>query len=124
MHNVGFVNNSIVDDDNDYSPRSKIEELSRSYLGEPKVIKPHKVDYESTVMKLSDNDERLREAVAKALKVQKEVFQRKIETYEAVAKNFGILKKLSKKQQQEFAAAMKVTEETKAKNELMSIELT
>ena len=32
-------------------------------------------------MKLSDNDERLREEVAKALKVQREVFQRKIEMF-------------------------------------------
>ena len=114
--NANQEQKSIGDVDGDYSPRSKLEELSRSYMGDPKVIKPSEIDYNSTVMKLSDNDERLREEIAKALKVQKEVFQRKIATYEAVAKNFDILKKLSQKQQQEFTAAMKVTEETKTEN--------
>ena len=110
VDNVNSVKNSNVDDD--YSPRSKLEELSRSYMGNSKIIKPSEVDFNSTVMKLSDNDERLREEVTKALKVQKEVFQQKINTYEAVARNFDILKKLSLKQQQEYKAAMKLTEDT------------
>ena len=67
--------------DGNYSPRSKLEELSKSYMAESKVIKQQQVDFNSSVMKLSDNDERLREEVAKALKVQREVFQRKIEMF-------------------------------------------
>ena len=69
VENMNQGNKSIGDVDNDYSPRSKLEELSKSYYGEPKVIKPRQIDYGTTVMKLSDNDERLREEVAKALKV-------------------------------------------------------
>lgn len=45
-------------------------------------------------MRLSDNDERLVEKLKAALVTQRQVFQRKAQMYEAVTKNFGILKKL------------------------------
>ena len=43
-------------------------------------------------MKLTDNDERLKGQIEKALKAQKEVFEKKLETYQAVLRNFSILK--------------------------------
>ena len=53
-------------------------------------------------MKLSDNDERLKLQVERALKAQKEVFEKKLETYQAVLRNFQLLKQISLKQQEDF----------------------
>ena len=49
-------------------------------------------------MRLSENDERLKKEIEKALRTQREVFEKKAETYQAVARNFVILKKISQKQ--------------------------
>ena len=43
----------------DYSPRSKLEEISKSYNADSVLLRPRTVDFDAAVMKLSDNDERL-----------------------------------------------------------------
>ena len=74
------------------SPRSRLAATSKSYYAPSTILRPKTVDFEASVMKLGDNEERLREEFYKALAAQKEVFGKKLETYAAVQRNFDILK--------------------------------
>lgn len=97
------------------TPRSKLDVISKSYHAPSSILRPKTVDFEASVMKLSDNDERLRAQIEVALKTQKEVFERKLETYAAVHRNFEILKKISIKQQEDFHATMRHSKEVELK---------
>ena len=68
--------------------RSKLDFISKSYFDPSLLLQPQVVDFESTQLKLSDNDERLSAKVAQALFHQKQLFERRIETYKAVHRNF------------------------------------
>ena len=46
-------------------------------MGDSVLIRPTTVDFDAAIMKLSDNDERLVNQIKKALKVQKEVSDKK-----------------------------------------------
>lgn len=70
------------------TPRSRLDTISKSYLAPSTILRPKTVDFEQTVMKLGDNEERLKNEIEIALKTQKEVFEKKLETYEAVTRNF------------------------------------
>ena len=63
-----------------------------------RILRADTVAFESSVMKLSDNDERLRIQVEIALKTQREVYEKKIAKYSAIERNFHILKRISLKQ--------------------------
>lgn len=62
---------------------------------------PYTVDLESAAFKLSDNDERLLGKLKEAIIAQRSVFQKKVEMFDAVQRNFGILKKLCRQHQVE-----------------------
>jgi len=96
--NGGGVRSTCTNQD---SPRTHLEALSKSYHQEGKVWQPHTVDLESAAFKLSDNDERLLEKLKEAIIAQRSVFQKKVEMFDAVQRNFGILKKLCRQQQAE-----------------------
>ena len=53
-----------------------------------RILKAENVAYETSVMKLTDNEERLRTQVELAIKTQKEVFEKKLEKYAAIERNF------------------------------------
>lgn len=50
------------------TPRSKLDVISKSYYAPSSILRPQTVDFEASVMKLSDNDERLRNQIDMALK--------------------------------------------------------
>lgn len=50
-----------MEETGDYSPRSKLEEISKSYNAESTVLRPKTIDFDAAVMRLTDNDERLRD---------------------------------------------------------------
>ena len=76
------------------SPRSRLDDISKSYNAPSTILRPKTVDFEASVMRLGENDERLKKEIEKALRAQKEVFDKKAETYQAVQRNFFILKKI------------------------------
>ena len=80
------------------SARSRLDEISRSYMAPSRILRNDTVAFDASVMKLSDNEERLRVQVELALKTQKEVFEKKMEKYAAIERNFQILKRISLKQ--------------------------
>ena len=88
------------------SPRSQLDALSKSYHEEGKVFQPKTIDLQNAAFKLSDNDERLLEKLKQAIVAQRQVFQKKVDMFNAVQRNFEILKKLCKQQQEEFKASM------------------
>lgn len=106
-----FKDETHTDEEVNNSPRSRLDDISKSYNAPSTILRPKTVDFEASVMKLSDNDERLKVQIELALKAQKEVFEKKIETYKAVQRNFGILKAISLKQQEDFHAAMRHSNE-------------
>ena len=56
------LQNMITDD-----ARSRLDSISKSYFDPSSILRPQTVDFESSLLKLSDNDERLRTKVAQAL---------------------------------------------------------
>ena len=42
------------------TPRSRIADINKSYNAPSTILRPKTVDFEASVMKLSDNDERLK----------------------------------------------------------------
>lgn len=60
-------------------------------------------------MKLSERDEKMITQLKTAIMVQKQVFQKKLDTFEAVQRNFKILQKLCSKQKDEFGDTMRHT---------------
>ena len=82
------------DDNDSISPRSRLDDISKSYNAPSTILRPKTVDFEASVMRLGENDERLKKEIEKALRAQKEVFDKKAETYQAVQRNFVILKKI------------------------------
>lgn len=79
------------------SARSRLDEISRSYMAPSRILRGDTVAFDTSVMKLTDNEERLRIQVEIALKTQKEVFEKKLEKYAAIERNFAILKRISLK---------------------------
>ena len=77
-----------VPDEEVMSARSRLDEISRSYHAPSTILRAEHVAYEASVMKLTDNEERLRSQVELALKTQREVFDKKLEKYAAIERNF------------------------------------
>ena len=70
------------------SAASRLDVISRSYHAPSTILKAEHVAYDTSVMKLTDNEERLRGQIELALKTQKEVFEKKLEKFAAIERNF------------------------------------
>ena len=49
------------------SARSRLDDISKSYNAPSSILRPKTVDFEASIMKMSDNDERLKVQIEKAL---------------------------------------------------------
>lgn len=79
------------------------------------------VDLDSTRMRLGD-EKNLRVKVAKALLDQKELLEKRQVHNVALERNFGILREISEKQQQDFRIAMQHTQTVTKAHEYMKKE--
>ena len=86
----------------DVSAKSRLEEISRSYMSPSRILRTENVAFDNSIMKLNEKDQRLRVQIHKALDAHREIFIKKKERYEAVERNFGILRRIGRQQKEEF----------------------
>lgn len=63
--------------DDTLSAKSRLDEISRSYMSPSRTLKIENVGFEASVMKIGEKDERLTVQIHKALDTQKEIFAQK-----------------------------------------------
>ena len=88
-----------------------------------RILRTENVAFDNSIMKLNEKDQRLRVQIHKALDAHREIFIKKKERYEAVERNFGILRRISRQQKEEFKQTLLHTKEADKKLNLVTSEL-